>query len=509
MRSEGRHRRIWAWVATACMLGVVVSIFATGAYSAAITLTTQPLQNSGTDGKITESSDWNSASSVVTRHESSDLTLNVSDQITSVSIQGTKASGAADVTVELKDSGAVVLDSGTLALPSATGAYDTAVTLSGGTTKYSKVATVLATYTLGAAPCSLCLYPHSEDVLISGTSYYDLLKGTAFDGTAITETTTAFNAIAVGRRLMENSAASTRKAKHVYSLSGVDQIDATTWTGYYRGRTTRDAGFGDGTNARLSMDAIVRKSDGTVRTTLATNVAQADVTTPGTWQTLSGTYAHSAYTVLDTTDYLEIDYYGQSYGGEPASGPSYIELRVDDGALTVGNQTRIDGASFTNLPAGNVRRFLKVTDGWDEKNQKLLSTDGKLYIIETSDNDWLWHENGFWHSAQFDNTAVPGTATIVSVKLYIEHYEESGFQPGTGVLLEVGGGSLSSPTMLASTNPPKLNGEGNEGLFEWDVTATINTPALVNDLKSKITVNSSNGKKLALDYIYVVVEYIP
>ena len=125
----------------------MVVLSANQAFAASITVTSQPLQNTGTNGAITYSEDHSGASAIVNRHETSDLTLNVSDQATSVTVGGDKASGTPDVSVTLKDGAGATLDSGSGTLADATGAYSTAVTLTGGTTAYYKVATVSIAYT--------------------------------------------------------------------------------------------------------------------------------------------------------------------------------------------------------------------------------------------------------------------------------------------------------------------------------------------------------------------------
>ncbi len=145
---------VWVWGIVAVFIALTVLV-STQAFSAAISVTAQPILNSGPGGALTYSQDWSAASNRVTRHESSDLTLNVSDQVTSVSVQGTKASGAADVKVDLLDSSLTIVDTATVSLPSASGAYDQSVTLTLETVKLVGVAEVLATYTAVYVPVSI------------------------------------------------------------------------------------------------------------------------------------------------------------------------------------------------------------------------------------------------------------------------------------------------------------------------------------------------------------------
>ncbi len=153
---------------------------------------------------------------------------------------------------------------------------------------------------------------------------------------------------------------------------------------------------------------------------------------------------------------------------------------------------------------------LNPTDGWNEKNADTLVALGTFPLVETSDDDWLLVEPlggppGFFISLQFDQT-VP-TGCIVSVKVHIEHWEDLGFNSGE-LIWEIGGGTLSSPTVFSSTIPTVLDGQTNEAVIEWNVTTWIDTPAKANDLKLKMVNNSTNAsKKSNVDHVSVVVEY--
>jgi hypothetical protein len=85
------------------------------------------------------------------------------------------------------------------------------------------------------------------------------------------------------------------------------------------------------------IDIMVRRSDGSVRAAIATNVAASgNLTSAAT--TLSGAYSWAEYMVVDQTDYLEIDYYVDV---TTAATGLNAYLRIDDATLAVSDQTRI------------------------------------------------------------------------------------------------------------------------------------------------------------------------
>jgi hypothetical protein len=89
--------------------------------------------------------------------------------------------------------------------------------------------------------------------------------------------------------------------------------------------------------AHADVDILIRQSDDAVRQTIATDVANS-ANLNSTPTTRSRTYAWAAYTVVDQTDYLEIDYY--IHVTTLAEGMNAY-LRIDDGSLALANQTRI------------------------------------------------------------------------------------------------------------------------------------------------------------------------
>jgi hypothetical protein len=187
------------------------------------------------------------------------------------------------------------------------------------------------------------LTPHSENMTIAGTDYYELVEATPADGTAV-NFREEFVKNGGGRKILYNENQPSRLARHTFSLVGISEIPSANWTVYYRCFVWGGGQFPrKDDDVRFNIDILVRKADGTLRTTIAEFAAEAyiDKTEEGVWLTKSATYAFPGYTVVDETDYLEIDYYGETELG-PNGDLGYMQLRIDDNTLDETDQTRIE-----------------------------------------------------------------------------------------------------------------------------------------------------------------------
>jgi hypothetical protein len=171
-----------------------------------------------------------------------------------------------------------------------------------------------------SATAGQTLYAHQETTTIGGSTYY-LLKLSSDDAAG---TTFSADAGTLGRKLM---------GKFVYPLTGVSSIPASNWTIYYRASQGHV-----NVESHCDVDILVRMANGTIRSTIATDVANSGTLTATTsWVTLSGTYSWAVYTVVDQTDYLEIDYYREV---TVVKATYLVNLRIDDNTLAVADQTR-------------------------------------------------------------------------------------------------------------------------------------------------------------------------
>ena len=188
------------------------------------------------------------------------------------------------------------------------------------------------------------LTPHSESTFVTNQEYFQMAEATPSDGDAVTITTDAFVKNEAARKILYDENEPSRSARSLFPLTGLSEIPAQTWTVYYHCRTWGDPKFPNKTDdVNFDIDVLIRKADGTIRTTIANNVADAYLTKDETevWVTKSATYDFPGYTVVDDSDYLEIVYYGETDSGGPQDGPGYMQIRIDDNTLAVSDQTRI------------------------------------------------------------------------------------------------------------------------------------------------------------------------
>jgi hypothetical protein len=169
------------------------------------------------------------------------------------------------------------------------------------------------------------LYCHQETTTIAGTTYYLLKLDKPADAAG---TTLSVSTATTGLKVW---------GQFVFPLTGIVKILASTIYATYRAYT------GGGT-VNAQIDILIRQSNGTVRTTIATGVSPSD-NLGTTWATYTGaSYSFAEYTVVDQTDYLEIDYIANVTVKKAAQ---YAYLRIDDNTLALADQTRSQEWAFS------------------------------------------------------------------------------------------------------------------------------------------------------------------
>jgi hypothetical protein len=237
---------------------------------------------------------------------------------------GTYVSGTAPSSVQAVDTSYFVVRSAgtststTAYNPSGYNLVGSTSFVSGTTAELTSNNAVYMTFrSYASATTAQTLYAHQETTIIGGTTYY-LSRLNSSDQ--------------AGTELSADSGTTGRKSmgKLVYQLTGVSSIPASTWAIYFRAYKSHSQAAAHG-----DVDFLVRMSNGTIRSTIATHVANSGAL-DNSYSTVSGTYAWVAYTVASQTDYLEIDYYIEV----TAAKSGLVYLHIDNQALALADQTR-------------------------------------------------------------------------------------------------------------------------------------------------------------------------
>jgi len=150
---------------------------------------------------------------------------------------------------------------------------------------------------------------------------------------------------------------------------------------------------------------------------------------------------------------------------------------------------------------------LAIVDGYDQRTRKKLSMEGGTDIVTVSDDKRLEIKPGSYISYDFANVNIPTGASVTSVVVYIEHYEEEQFIPGK-MQWNIGTGWPSDPNVWYSLNAPIRKGQKSETVDSWDITTFVDTPEKVRSLELQITNNDIASRKMALiNNVYVVVAW--
>ncbi|MEE8363077.1 MAG: hypothetical protein V3S18_03295, partial [Dehalococcoidia bacterium] len=129
------------------------------------------------------------------------------------------------------------------------------------------------------------------------------------------------------------------EGRFVFPLDGYTHLSDSDWAVTYRVR--KEAADAD---IHADIDVLVRKANGDVRTTLATDAAATPNIEGSVWLTETVTFATSEYTIVDPTDYLEIDLFAHITRNN--GGSAILYFRLDDSTAALTQQTGIGNAAL-------------------------------------------------------------------------------------------------------------------------------------------------------------------
>ncbi len=150
---------------------------------------------------------------------------------------------------------------------------------------------------------------------------------------------------------------------------------------------------------------------------------------------------------------------------------------------------------------------LTAEDGYNHRSGKKLSEEGKIAVVQASDNKCYETEVGSYMSFDFSDASIPDGGKIVSVIVFVEHFEDKQFPAGK-LEWNIGKDWPDSPIVWASISAPIREGEHNKATDSWDITSIVNTPEKLDSLQFQVKNNSNiAGRRTSVDYVYVIIQW--
>jgi hypothetical protein len=184
-----------------------------------------------------------------------------------------------------------------------------------------------------------------------------------------------------------------------------------------------------------------------------------------------------------------------------------VVVKVTDSNSVPGVATQSFNIAIKPTPFKRTK--LEVLNGYSQRSRKTLSADGKVNLVQFSDNNRLEINFGSFISYNFSDEVseilpVPPNAQIRSVVIFIEHFEQERFAQGK-LEWSIGIGWPFRRNVWASIKAPVHIGEFNEAVDSWDITSLVDTNEKINSFQLEVKNNNNINSKTLIDNIYVVV----
>jgi len=153
----------------------------------------------------------------------------------------------------------------------------------------------------------------------------------------------------------------------------------------------------------------------------------------------------------------------------------------------------MDTQSFTITVASldsPLKNTLAVTDCFNQKGKEKLSAKDKIPAVQSSDNERLETEPRSYTCYGFSDPSIPKGATIISVVVFVEHFEDPSFTQGK-LAWSIGTGWPSGPAVWASIEAPLRKGQSAEATDSWDVTSAVGTAEKANSFQFQVQNNET------------------
>ncbi len=183
-----------------------------------------------------------------------------------------------------------------------------------------------------------------------------------------------------------------------------------------------------------------------------------------------------------------------------------VLVRVADNYKTRAMDTQSFTITVTSLDSP-LKNTLTVTDCFNQKGKEKLLAKDKIPIVLASDDERFETLPHSYTCYRFSDPSIPDGAAIISVVVFIEHFEDPSFTKDK-LAWSVGTGWPTKPAVWAAIEAPVRQGQGSEAIDSWDVTSAVETAEKINSFQFQVQNNDTAGpRKTSIDYIYAVVEW--
>ena len=183
-----------------------------------------------------------------------------------------------------------------------------------------------------------------------------------------------------------------------------------------------------------------------------------------------------------------------------------VTVKVEDVNKVPASDTQSFTVTVTSLSSPLITP-MTVENVYDHTSRKKLPTEDRIAVIKAGDNKYHEIEVGSSISVDFSDAKIPEGGKIISVTIFVEHFEDRQFPTGK-LRWSIGKNLMENPVIWASINAPTRDGPENKATDSWDITSIVNTPEMIDSLQFQIENNSNIAqRKVCVDYIYATVRW--
>ncbi len=182
---------------------------------------------------------------------------------------------------------------------------------------------------------------------------------------------------------------------------------------------------------------------------------------------------------------------------------SEVVVKVTDNNLIPASATQ----TFTIeiVPTPSKITTLTITEGYDQNGKTVFFGNQDVNLITTSDNKYLEIKPNSSIAFDFSNVLLPLDTKIVSLVIFVEHYEQDTFPRGFAKW-SIGQGWPGVEDVWFTMDSPIHNGETNKSMDSWDAASFVDTPRKLNNLQLQIK-NDDSMSSIFIDYIYIMAQW--